>query len=129
MYGRGAHHPVITALLKLLDTTPNELASITIDGAAGALNVSTCHLQHLVKKELGAPFTHIVRRKRVQHASEMLLAKSHLTIEEVAWECGYEALTMYRHFRRELGQSPSDVRRTRSALVAGSDGRVHGVRS
>jgi AraC-like DNA-binding protein len=111
MYGRGTHHPIIPKLLSLVESELHDLERLTISSAARDLHVSSFHLQHIIKRDLGCCFTELVRKRRIAHAKRLLLEKPELTIEEVAYRCGYQPPTMYRHFRSEFGMSPSAVRR------------------
>lgn len=104
-------HQAVAKLLARIEEEPDSLSELTIDAAARASCVSTFYLQHIIRRDLGCSFTQLVRQKRVAHANRLLLDQSGLTIKEVAGACGYRPSTMYRHFKLELGMSPSDVRR------------------
>lgn len=119
MYGAG-HHPVIVKLLDLVERDSTTLQLSVVD-LARELNVSTCHLQHLMRRDLDISVTHFVRKRRVALARRMMQERRDWTISEIAFACGYDLTTLYRHFMVELAASPSEVR-TRDA-AAGHDVR------
>lgn len=104
-------HPAVATLLARIEAEPGKLGELRVDVMARALGVSTFYLQHTIRRDLECSFTQLIRRRRVAYANRVLLEQPGRTIEEVAYACGYTPPMMYRHFRLELGMSPSDVRR------------------
>jgi transcriptional regulator GlxA family with amidase domain len=121
MYGAG-YHPVIVKLLDLVERDPAVLQR-SVASIARGLNVSTCHLQHLIRRDLDVSLTHFLRKRRVAMARQMLQERWDLTISEVAFACGYDLTKLYRHFIIELSVSPSEARvmDARSGRVAPHD--------
>lgn len=105
-------HPAVAKLLEHVEAEPDKLSELTIDAVACSLSMSSFYLQHIIRRDLQCSFTQLIRKKRVMYANRLLLDQPGLIIEEVAHQCGYKPLTMYRHFKVELGMSPSDVRRS-----------------
>ena len=109
MYGRGQKHPLIVKMLAFVTADATVLRR-SVAEMASELNVSACHLQHLIKRDLGLSYTAFTRRQRVAVARRVMNENPALTILEVADRCGYEMGTLYRHFIIELSASPSEVR-------------------
>jgi AraC-like DNA-binding protein len=89
------------------------IATSGVSKVARELGVSVCYLQHLLRRDLGVTYTRLVRRHRVELVRQTLLARPELSIAEVASLFDYDPPQLYRHFRSELGVSPSQVRRRR----------------
>jgi len=105
MYGRCEMHPAVREFLALLETE-QQTSESSIPGFARRLHVSTCHLEHLVKRDIGLSCSVLIRAKRVERASALLTDRPNQGIAEIAYQCGYEPQTMYRHFIAVLGISP-----------------------
>jgi AraC-like DNA-binding protein len=79
---------------------------------ARQLRVSVFHLHHLVKRDIGKSCAALIRASCVERAKAQLLQYPDKTISEIAYSCGHEPQSLYRHFIAELGRSPSEIRRT-----------------
>jgi AraC family transcriptional regulator of adaptative response / DNA-3-methyladenine glycosylase II len=82
-----------------------------VETLARRLGVSSSHFQHLLRRDLGATYGTLLRSRRVEYAKETLEQRPHLSLSEIALECGYTPQAMYRHFVREFGRPPSDIGR------------------
>ncbi|HET9217120.1 MAG TPA: helix-turn-helix domain-containing protein [Terriglobia bacterium] len=110
MFGRVERHPAVLQFLQLLEADP-ELHKTPLGTVARRLGVSMSHLQHLVRRDLGATCRQLIRSKCVERLSRSLHEHPDQTISEIAYQHGYEPQTMYRYFTAVLGASPSEIRR------------------
>jgi AraC-like DNA-binding protein len=79
---------------------------LRLETVARAVNISTWHLDHILKRHTGYAFRHHLRMARIE-AAEGLLRTSHLTVKEIAALVGYNSTTqLERDFRRLHGCSP-----------------------
>jgi AraC-like DNA-binding protein len=111
MYGRTAIHNTVERFLILLESDQH-VCEIPLAVIARQLHVSVFHLQHLVKRDVGKSCAALIRGSCVERAKTLLLLNPDKTISEIAYSCGHEPRSMYRHFIAELGKSPSEMRRT-----------------
>lgn len=89
---------------------------ISLDSIAQSQNISVGHLGVLFKQTFGVPFNVYLNRIRLRHACDMLLS-SHMTIREIALECGYRSTEYFYYiFRKYMGTTPGEYRSTRDAL-------------
>lgn len=117
MYGIGECHPVIVKLLALVERDVS-IAPRPIIAVARDLNISMCHLQHLIKRDLGISYTALVRKRRVALVRRTMRENPALTISDVAERFGYEPGQLYRHFMIELSAAPSTVRQRDSRTLS-----------
>ena len=110
VFGRVQSHPAVVQFLQLLETD-SDLHKLPLNALARRIGVSTSHLQHLVRRDLGTTCRQLIRSKCVERLSRLLHEHPEQTIEEIAYRYGYEPQTMYRHFTAVLGINPSAVRR------------------
>lgn len=101
--------------LQLLETEP-ELHRTPLGAVARRLGVSISHLQHLVRRDLGATCRQLIRSKCVERLTQSLEEHPEQTISEIAYQHGCEPQTMYRYFTAVLGVNPSTVRREGMSL-------------
>ena len=81
--------------------------SLRLETVARSVNLSSWHLDHLLKCHTGHAFRHHLRTARVE-AAEALLLTSHLTVKEISAIVGYNSTTQLdRDFNRRHGCSPS----------------------
>lgn len=86
------------------------VAPINIRQLAQYCHLSISQLQRRFKQMTGQSMGEYWRVKKLQHA-QMLLCKNHLSIEEIAYEVGYENLSAFsRRFTQSFGMSPSQWR-------------------
>jgi len=111
LFGKLEKHPAVVHFLQLLETD-SDLHTIPLCSIARRLGVSTSHLQHLVRRELGVTCRQLIRMKCVERLSRSLQEHPEQTIAEIAYRHGFEPQTMYRYFTAVLGVNPSTVRRS-----------------
>jgi AraC-like DNA-binding protein/ligand-binding sensor protein len=90
----------------------HQAESLSLDQMAGVLNVSTFYFCKLFKKATGLTFTDYLARTRIERAKNLLL-NPNVRVSEVAYDCGFISLTHFnRIFKRVVGKSPTEYRRT-----------------
>jgi len=110
---RGLHHALRKALVNL-GAHYNE--PITLDQLARNAGVSPSHLGFLFRSVVGMPFKTLLGHIRIRKAREMLAAGARPNITQVAMSVGYCDLSHFeRSFRRIVGQSPREFRRSAAA--------------
>ncbi len=82
----------------------------TLSQMAEGLHMSPTHLQKIYKKQFNISCTQDIIASRIQKARQ-LLKFSTLTINKVAFACGYDNVEHFcRQFLKETGKTPSDYR-------------------
>lgn len=98
-------------LLRLIESDP---LGNTQDWAL-AFNLSHSHLQYLFKQATGLALGQVLAEKRLQRAAE-LLAKTNMSIKEIACAVGYEHSSSFtRAFEKRFDQAPRRYRMRNSA--------------
>lgn len=84
---------------------------VSVDEMAEFIGLSRSELQHLYKKNFGVTLMEDVISGRMEKA-KALLARSKLTIAEIAAKCGYKTeFHFMRQFKQKTGFTPSEFRR------------------
>ncbi len=92
---------------------------VTLRDLAGIADLSPCHLARAFRAAHGLPPHQYLIRMRIEHARE-LLTRTQWRITDVAAATGYSPQQFARHFRRQVGCTPSAYRhRTNARLAAG----------
>lgn len=95
-------------------------SDITRDDAARAAHLSSAHFSRLFKRQTGQTFTVALNQLRVDRAAELLL-RSPLSLKEIALESGFAEQSYFtKVFRKMLGQTPQDYRKTQLDRQNGS---------
>ncbi|GAA3047059.1 AraC family transcriptional regulator [Kitasatospora albolonga] len=82
----------------------------SVADCARELGVSPGHLHELVKQATGRTPGRLIRQRQTMRA-KLLLARTSLTVRQVARESGFEDPAYFcRFFRRETGMSPGEFR-------------------
>lgn len=105
--------PQAQAARELIDTRYSE--SISMDDLASRLHISSDHLRHIFKRDIGeSPINYLIR-KRLDVACE-LLTFSNCSVQEIAQQVGLENPYYFsRLFKKRQGITPTAYRRqTRS---------------
>jgi transcriptional regulator GlxA family with amidase domain len=77
---------------------------------AAALNISSSHLRHLFKKEVGVSPAQYVKLLRLQRAKG-LLTTTFLSVKEVMFQVGLADLSHFvRNYKIAFGETPSQTR-------------------
>jgi AraC-like DNA-binding protein len=101
-------------LRKLLQLIESDPLGDTQDWAL-AFNLSHSHLQYLFKQATGMALGQVLTEKRLQRAAQ-LLAKTNMSIKEIACAVGYEHSSSFsRAFEKRFEQAPRRYRMQNSA--------------
>jgi AraC family transcriptional regulator len=88
------------------------LRRIGVGELAAAVSVSRSHLSRVFRRGLGLGAATALERVRFSHA-ETLLARTDLTVDTIAHQCGFADLSHFSHrFTAHYGLPPSDYRST-----------------
>jgi AraC-type DNA-binding domain-containing proteins len=91
------------------------MQDISLAGLASVANLSPYHFARAFKQTTGLPPHHFQLMRRIERAKE-LLTSTHLSVTEVALGVGYgSSQTLARAFRKEVGTTPIDYRRSTTA--------------
>ena len=104
---------IFDKLNQLIVEKPIHLNSeISIDQTAKMLGVNRAYLSQAVNRCTGDSFTVFINEYRVKEAVRLMSddAKSHVAIEDIAYNCGFNARTFYRVFKKTTGFSPATFR-------------------
>lgn len=84
---------------------------ITLKTLASHFYLTETYLCDLFKKQTNETILGFLRRIRM-HKAKRLLEKSHMTLREVAFQCGYSDYSYFgRHFKAEVGITPDLYRK------------------
>ena len=75
-------------------------------------------------KRMNTSFYNLVNRFRIEQAKKLLLdpKASHLSIEGIAYECGFKSRsTFFKFFKKEVGMTPTAFKVTNSSSWQKSD--------
>jgi len=97
----------VQKIIRMVESGPAR----TIRDLALEFNLSPSRLQRLFKHETGIPMGEWLSEQRLQRAA-LLLAKSYLSVKEIAHTVGYEHPSSFiRAFERRFTQPPAQYRR------------------
>ncbi len=83
---------------------------LSVQEVARQLNISPTHLRRSFHGVFGIPPVRYIRQARISRATN-LMTVSGLSIEEIAWQCGYSSYPyFYRVFREVTGTTPGKYR-------------------
>lgn len=86
----------------------------TIADIAEHLCLHKSYVSHVFKEMTGYTIMEYVMHTRLKHARYILEAKSDMSIEQVAYESGFESPSHFsRYFKSKVGMSPKDYRKKR----------------
>jgi AraC-like DNA-binding protein len=105
--GNGRTRPAVDRALRLIEASRGRLR---IDDLADAVGVSNRHLTRQFQSAVGLTPKAFGRVARFLHAVELLAAKKHAALADVAHDCGYYDQAHFIHEFRELaGMSPGQL--------------------
>jgi AraC family transcriptional regulator len=85
----------------------------SLAAVAAECNLSVSHFSHAFRRTFGRPPHRWLVERRI-HEAKMLLLTSRLTLAELAAKCGFaDQSALTRSFKRVLGESPGEWRRSR----------------
>lgn len=113
---RGSSEPVVARsakrVLEHIETALHE--PLSIDRLSRVAGASSSHLRTWFKAAMGVTLHRYVLRRRVERAC-ILLRQGDLSTSEVAASTGFAHQSHLAHWmRREIGQTPRDLRRAQS---------------
>src|SRR5688572_17241041 len=84
--------------------------TLTLDELSRMVNLSSWHMCHLFKKEMGTSITQFIQSVRLRQAKEMLEA-TFLTVKEIRTKVGFSDESQFiKAFRRTYSAPPSRYR-------------------
>lgn len=105
-----AHYRELLDLRRKIYSAPDE--DWSVERMAAKLNISEPYLHLLYKKAFGITCNQDVINSRIEQAQQYL-AYSGMTIEDVAFSCGYKNTVHFsRQFKQTTGMTPSQWRRS-----------------
>lgn len=103
------HEAVRRAIAWAAANHPNDIST---PDAAHAACVSSSHLAHLLKAELGTSFRLLLARLRIERARRLLVEKPARSITDIALDVGFGDLSHFiKSFNRFTGATPREYRR------------------
>lgn len=115
-FGDEGHEAVRGAMLWAAE---HHHRDISTHDAADAVHVSSSHLSHLLKAELGTSFRLLLSRIRIEHARRLLAEDMARTVTDVALDVGFGDLSHFiKSFSRFSGMTPSEYRKRAKAIQA-----------
>jgi len=104
-------YPNLVLLGRALQHMQAHLAEpLNRDDVARVAGLSPSHFSHLMRQKLHSSFTDVCTRMRLDKARQ-LLARSDLTLAEIALECGFSDQSYFtKVFRRHTRQTPRQYR-------------------
>ena len=90
----------------------NSHRAIALADVARARHLSTSRLAHVFKEQMGITVIEYLTRVRIGHAKRLLLS-TELSCTEICLQVGYRNQSYFtRMFKRVVGMTPSEFRRT-----------------
>jgi AraC family transcriptional regulator len=112
-YGQAGEHPILTAAFRFVfrQWRSGRAEDISLDALARATKRSKGHLIRVFRQELGLTPHEALVRLRIHRAST-LLARTNMTVGEVAEQCGFDnPFHFSRRFHEVCGHAPRDFRK------------------
>jgi len=101
--------PSVQKALELLEQGSLS-AQMPLSAVASSVHVSSSHLRHLIKREIGMSANHYVKMLRLKRARE-LLESSFLSVKEVMSSVGMNDISHFvREYKSVFGCRPSQSR-------------------
>lgn len=84
---------------------------ISLELISEKMDVPKHHLSKLFNSHMGKNFYVLVSEYRINYAKEILKEDSNITIESLAYECGFNSKSTFnKYFKEHTGYSPSEYR-------------------
>lgn len=88
----------------------NNIKDVSLNSMAKAFNYTPSYLSKLIKAKTNSTFSEIVQKERIQRASSLLI-NTNMSIENIAYEVGYETHRQFnRVFKSVTSSSPLSYR-------------------
>lgn len=90
------------------DERPYRNADLTMPMLAKALKVSPHYFSKIINDHYGKNFSQFINNYRIEEAKNMLVNTEEITVEAIAYECGFNSLsTFYTTFKKFTDQTPA----------------------
>ncbi len=90
-------------------------SALTMPALAKEVGLTTHQFSLFINDHLGKNFSQLINEVRVNAAQEMLLRDKHLTVEAIAYDCGFNATsTFHTAFKNVTGMTPAGFRKQAS---------------
>ncbi|MDW3193750.1 MAG: helix-turn-helix domain-containing protein [Cytophagales bacterium] len=87
-------------------------ANLTMPNLAKEIGLTPHQFSLFINDHLGKNFSHLINEVRIGAAKEMLHKDHHLTVEAIAYECGFNATsTFHTAFKNVTGMTPAAFRK------------------
>jgi len=87
-------------------------ADLTMPALAKAVGLTPHQFSLFINEHLGQNFSQLINTHRIRAAKEMLLSQSHLTVEAIGYDSGFNSpSTFYTAFKKEVGMTPAAYRK------------------
>lgn len=87
-------------------------AALTMPGLAKEVGLTPHQFSLFINDNLGKNFSQLINEVRVTAAKEMLIKDHHLTVEAIAYDCGFNAAsTFHTAFKNVTGLTPAAYRK------------------
>lgn len=95
----------------LVDNELYRHSAISLEMLSEKINVPRHHLSHFLNDYLGKSFYQLIAEYRIEYAKKRLKEDSLITIETLAYECGFNSKTsLNKYFKEVTGFAPSQYR-------------------
>jgi len=96
----------------LVDEERYKNPDLTMPILAKAVSLTPHQFSLFINEYLGQNFSQLVNAHRIQAAKEMLLSQSHLTVEAIGYDSGFNSpSTFYTAFKKATGMTPTAYRK------------------
>jgi AraC-like DNA-binding protein len=86
--------------------------NLSMPELAAAAGLTPHQLSDFLNRQMGVSFSRFINGYRIREAREKLAGDPHLTVEAIAYECGFNATsTFYAAFKEITGQTPAAYRK------------------
>ena len=112
LQAEGDQNDVLTRALRCIEQM--YMRPLTVEDIARDCHVSPSYLHRLFMARMGATPHAVLMRRRIT-AAKTLLVNSEEVLADIAWKCGFHSPSYFSDcFRRQVGQSPRDFRKSMS---------------
>ncbi|WP_336773040.1 response regulator transcription factor [Paenibacillus sp. MMO-58] len=96
--------------------------NLSLEVVSEAVNVHPVTLSRMFKQQMGITFVRYLTRRRMKHASALLL-NTRKKVNEISEDIGYADYAYFRSlFKKEFGYSPSEFRKNNGILTEPDEG-------
>lgn len=90
--------------------------NLSLGKLAKKIDAPKHHLTQLLNIRMSTSFNKYINGLRIEYACELLKEERKLSMEELAYECGFNSkVSFYRNFKNVTGVTPSEYRKTLKA--------------